>query len=148
VLPVRAGDLLTDPGGDTLFAAYAEECSIPAIGKPNPQPEIYQMMEEAGLLKCFGLYDGPTLVGFASVLVTVLPHYGKQAATVESIFVSREYRDGIGSAKLLNNVEAFAGATGCVVILYIAPVGSEFAQFLEGRDKYERTNSVFCRRLA
>lgn len=146
VLPVRSADVFSAPGGEDLFAAYAEECSIPAIGKPDPQPEIYQMMEEAGLLKCFGLYDGPQIVGFASVLTTVLPHYSKKVATVESLFVSREYR-GIGSGRLIKAVEAFSGASGCIAILYCAPAGGELESFLDGREEYELTNSVHCRRL-
>lgn len=148
MLPVRSADVLSAPGGEDLFAAYAEECSIPAIGKPDPQPEIYQMMEEAGLLKCFGLYDGPQLVGFASVLISVLPHYGKQVATVESLFVDREYRSNFGSAKLVKTVEAFSAASGCIVILYIAPAGGVLETTLGGHEGYERTNSVYCRRLA
>lgn len=147
MLPVRASDLLTAPGGEVLFAAYAEECSIPSIGKPDPQPEIYQMMEDSGLMKCFGLYDGPQIVGFASVLITVLPHYGKQVATSESLFVDRKYRKSFGSGKLFSAVEAFAGASGCIAIMFIAPEGSEFAEFLDGREEYERTNVVHCRRL-
>jgi GNAT superfamily N-acetyltransferase len=108
---------------------------------------MYQVMEDSGLMKCFGLYDGPRVVGFASVLTSVLPHYGKLVATVESIFVDAEYRGGFGSAQLIRAIEAFAGASGCVVILYSAPAGGALEDSFGGRPEYERTNSVFCRRL-
>jgi hypothetical protein len=87
------------------------------------------------------------MVGFATVLVSVLPHYGRMVATVESLFVSATER-GMAGGKLLKAVEAYAGASGSVAILYSAPAGGEFEKFLAEREEYEWTNSVYCRRLA
>src|SRR5207302_758034 len=72
-----------------LLAEYSAECSIPEIGTPNPQREMYAKMESCGLMHSFGAFEGDDLVGFATILVCVLPHYGKKIATVESLFLAK-----------------------------------------------------------
>jgi GNAT superfamily N-acetyltransferase len=102
-------------------------------------------MESAGFLKIFGAFD-PELIGFASLLLTVLPHYGKKVATVESLFVMPEYRTIGAGTELLRFIECFAANEGCTAILYSAPSGGKLAKLLELKD-YRRTNEVFCRPL-
>ena len=148
VLPIRISALVANPDGQALLSAYAEECSIEVIGKPNPQVEQYLRMESIGLCQVFGLFSYSLLVGFASVLTSVHPHYGKKVATVESLYVAKEWRDGLGSAKLIRAVEAYAGSSSCVAIVYSAPAGGSFEAFLNGREEYARTHSVFCRQLS
>lgn len=143
VLPTRYSEILASD----LIREYAAECAIPAIGQPDPQPAMYEQMENCGLMRAFGVYRDARLVGFATPLVSVLPHYGKQVATVESMFVTASER-GLASGRLMKNVEAYAGSSGCGAILYSAPAGGAFEAFLGGREEYELTNSVFCRRLA
>lgn len=143
VLPIRYSDVLGSP----LIEEYAADCGIDAIGKPDPQVEMYEQMESIGLMRVFGLYRDALLIGFAAVLVSVLPHYGKKVATVESLYVTTKHR-GLASGKLLKAVEAYAGASGCVSILYSAPALSDFSRMLANRGDYRRTSSVYCRRLA
>jgi GNAT superfamily N-acetyltransferase len=142
IRPVSYAEILAQT---ELLNAYAEECSIPEIGVPDPQAEIYEQMQKLGMLQVFGAFD-PDLIGFASLLLTVLPHYGKKVATVESLFVLPEYRTiGVGS-ELLAMIERFAKDEGCTAILYSAPAGGKLAKLLELKD-YRRTNEVFCRPL-
>lgn len=148
VLPIRVSDLIGNPDSRALLSAYGEECSIEAIGRPNPQIEQYQRMESIGLCQVFGLFSDSLLVGFASVLTSVLPHYGKKAATVESLYVAKGWRDGIGSAKLIKAIEAYAESSGCVAMLYSAPAGGSFEAFLGGRKEYAKASSVFCRKFS
>jgi hypothetical protein len=143
VLPTRYSEIL----GSDLIREYAAECAISAIGTPDPQPEIYEQMENCGLMRCYGVYRDALLIGFATVLVSVLPHYGLKVGISESLFVAASERKGLASGKLFKAVEAYAGASGCVAILYSAPAGGAFEAFLGGRREYEKTNSVFCRRL-
>lgn len=88
------------------------------------------------------------LVGFASVLVSVLPHYGRKVATLESLFVSAPHRSGGKGAHLMAAVEEFARQSGCVAILYSAPAGGKLERLLTIQRKYRLTNSVFCRSLS
>lgn len=144
VLPTRYCEILASD----LIREYAAECSISAIGQPDPQADIYELMENSGLMKCFGVYRDAQMVGFATVLVSLLPHYGQRVATVESLFVTASERKGLTSGRLLKNVEAYANASGCVAILYSAPTGGALEVVLNDHKDYERTNVVYCRRLA
>jgi len=152
VLPIRYSDILASP----LIAEYAAECGIPAIGKPDPQPAMYEQMESCGLMQCFtvqrvfedGAWVRNLMIGFATVLVSILPHYGKKVATVESLFVTARERKGMPGGYLLKMIETHAMKSGAEAILYSAPVGGDFEAFLNGRKEYAHTNSVFCRRLS
>ena len=143
IIPVSYAEVLDE--GHKLFEGYAAECSIPEIGKTDPQREIYFAMERNGVAQCFGVY-AEKLVGFASLLISVLPHYGKKVAVVESIYVDPEYRPFVGKDMLLE-LEDYALKAGCVAILYSAPAGSRFEKMLSLRKQYRRTNSVFTKAL-
>jgi len=132
--------------GSDLFHAYAEECAIPEIGHTNPQADTYAAMERAGIAQCFGVYSDAELVGFASVLTSLLPHYGKKVAVVESIFISPKFRP-LASLDLMKAIEQHSTLSGCVAILYSAPAGSRFELFLTLRNRYRHTNTVFCKAL-
>jgi hypothetical protein len=130
-----------------LIAEYAAECSIPAIGEISPQAGMYEVLEHSGAFRCFGAFDGDRLVGFATVITTVFPHYGKMVATVESLFVASESRKGIAGTELLEAIDAYAEGTGCVAIVYSAPTGSRLEKLLSGKKRFSRTNEIFCRSL-
>ena len=142
ILPILHADVLCRPD---LLEAYAKECRIAALGDLEPQWGVYSLLENTGMLRGFGVYAGTEMVGFASLLISVLPHYGALTATVESLFVMRGYRRrGAGSA-LLRHMEKVAKAEGCRAILYSAPAGGQLEALLDKR--YARTNSVFCKPL-
>lgn len=132
-----------------LLAEYAAECSNPALGRFNPQWSMYAHLEESGVLTAFGAYSGDELVGFASVLVSILPHFGNKAATCESLFVRKSERAvGLGT-ELLSAVRAHSThVEHCSHIFYIAPIGSQLEALLERDKRTHRTNSVFCETLS
>jgi GNAT superfamily N-acetyltransferase len=131
-------DILDEPNAKQLFAQYAEDCMRPGS---QPQVEIYQRMERAGILGCFGAYEGEKLIGFATVVASVMPHDGKRIASLESLFVKRAFRDDGVATMLLSFVRHHAIAEGCAALLYTARVGSELEEMLRGA--CERTHSVF-----
>lgn len=143
---IPVAEIFAAPNVKELFSEYAVECSIPLIGEINPQPEIYAAIERAGIMQCFGAYEDDLLVGFATVLMMVLPHYGKKTATVESIFIAHEHRAGGIGRSLLKSIEGFAKGAGCVAILYSTPAGGTFERLLS-LSGYAHTNAVFCRSL-
>lgn len=109
---------------------------------------MYEAMEATGLMQTFGSYEGNELVGFATILIYVLPHYGRQIATVESLFVAKKYRVGSTGRELMKNIEEYAREKKCKVILYSAPTGSRLERLLNALRPYRRTNSIFLRSLA
>lgn len=143
---ISYSEILGSPNAQALLDGYAAECAIEEIGEPSPQGEMYAKLESANVLQCFGAYAEGLLVGFASVLISVLPHYGQLTATVESIYVEPKMR-GLLGIPLMATIEAYATERGCQVILYSAPTGSRFEWLLASLQSYAQTNSVFCRRL-
>lgn len=128
---------------NALLAEYAMECSIPEIGTPKPQRAVYADMERIGLMHSFGVFADDLLVGFATLLVFVLPHYGAKVANVESLFLARSGRRGDVGKRLMAHIENEARAMKCVGVLYNARAGSRLERLLSVTSKYKRTNSVF-----
>ena len=146
ILPVMYADILNDPACKGLLAEYSTECSIPEIGEANPQAAIYEAMESSGVMQCFGAYQHGALVGFAAIIVYVLPHYGQKIAAVESLFVTESERPATGRA-LLDAIEAHGRSSQCQVILYSAPADSRLERMLSAAKSYRRSNSVFVKAL-
>ena len=128
-----------------LLAEYIAECSIPELGRPEPNWQMYETMEQAGLLQVFGAYVEDDLVGFAAVLVMLSPHYGSKLASAESIFVRRKHRPQGAGVELMSAVEEYAQAAGCRALMYSAPAGSRLETLLDKRSN--RTGSTYCKSL-
>jgi GNAT superfamily N-acetyltransferase len=148
ILPMSFAAILDRPEAKGLLAEYAAECSLPELGEIAPQYYLYEAMERSGTLRSFGVFNDDRLVGFATLLLYVLPHYGKKVATTESIFISAAQRvTGIGS-KLLDFIENYARENDCTAVLYSAPTGSQFAKLLGLQKTYRHSNDTFIRSLA
>ena len=143
VLEIRQISYVEVLNSPALLAEYGAECSIPEIGSPDPQRETYARMESSGLMHSFGVFDGLELVGFASILVFVLPHYGKKIANVESLFLANSHRRGNAGTRLMRHIEAWVKQEQCVAVLYNARAGTRLERLLNAFSRYKRTNSVF-----
>lgn len=141
--PISYADVAASP---ELLLEYAAECSLPGIGPICPMWEMYAALEASGCYQVFGTHEDGNLIGFACVLTTMNPHYSRMVATVESLFVRRDYRNGTLAARLMRAMEVHAEARGCVAILYSALAGSVLEKLLEKR--IERSNAVFSKALA
>ena len=124
------------PGFLEMVERYADESAIPGMPRPNRQNQMYLQMEQAGLIHWAGAFVGVQLVGFVSLLVSVLPHYGATVGTTESFFVDPEYRKTGAGKMLLREAEKIAASLGAVALLVSAPSGGR----LEDR-KSTRLNS-------
>lgn len=138
--------ILDDPNWPKLLEEYSAECSLPELGPAVPQRELYATLEASGGFQAFGVYGAGGLVGFATVLVYVLPHYGKKIATTESIFVAKEYT-GVTPALLMLNLHEHARNSGCSEFMYSAPKGSRFDQRLSQSKTARHTNNVYLVKL-
>jgi GNAT superfamily N-acetyltransferase len=136
------------PDNAHLIAAYGAESSIAGMPPASAQLSSYIQLEAAGALHCFGAFDGGAMVGFASILISVLPHYGAAVAIMESIFVSGESRKTGAGTRLLRAAESFAISRGAHALLVNAPVGGSLAKMMEHpRSRYRHTNQVFFKEL-
>lgn len=145
IRPIHFAEILA---ADRLLSEYAAECSIPEIGQICPQPEMYAAMERMGIVRVSGVFAGRSLVGFSSVIHSVLPHYGRKTATLESMFIEKESRRGGAGLKLMEAIEQDGTQNACGSALYSAPAGSQLEKMLSMQEKYRRVSSIFVRRLA
>lgn len=144
IRPVAYSEILGAANAAELLDEYAAECSLPELGRPDPQPETYAAMERTGAFQCFGVFERGALVGFASVLVYVNPHYNKRIATVESLFLAAEHRCGAAWYRLKAALKEHAKEQGCVVLLASALVGSKLARLMFLSDpEFRHSHHVF-----
>jgi len=128
ICKVAFDEIYLDENFEALVQEYGEECS--ALGVPEPQPDLYRMLEAGGGMQVFGVYEDEKLVGFASVLVYILPHFGRKVASSESVFLSAKNRKCWVGIDLLEEMKEYAKEAGCEKFLFSAPVDSNFAQLL------------------
>ncbi len=144
----KVASIFDDPVSEALFAEYERESANTLLGPCSPSREMYEAMEAAGMGQCFAAYAYGQLAGFAFVLTSALPHYGRKFASVESLFVVGSSRGGGLGGRLMNAVESYCLEAGCEALFYSAPVGSRLAELMFlWDDRYTNTNHVFCRRL-
>ena len=135
---------------DPHFGVLAEEykrSSTHILPDPYGQESIYLQMEQAGLLTIMAAYEEDLLIGFLSMLVSVLPHYGVPVGATESYFVAEKYRSTGAGLRLLHHAEKAAEAQGATAMLVSAPVGSRLDTVLSNKTSYEPVNTIHVRRL-
>ena len=131
---------------DELFSEYAAESSIEGLPAYKVNFEMYKALDQAGVIKLACAYSGDVIVGFISVLVTVLPHYSEKLATAESYFVAKKYRAGGAGLRLLRWGERFAQEAGSSGLLVSAPAASILSTILP-KLGYNNTNLVYFKKL-
>ena len=131
---------------DELFSEYADESSVNGLPRYNVNFDTYHMLDKAGAIKLACAYAGEVIVGFISVLVTVLPHYSATLATAESYFVAKKYRAGGAGLRLLRCGERFAQDAGSPGLLVSAPAAGILSTILP-KLGYKNTNLVFFKKL-
>lgn len=144
---IKCREWLDNEASPALFAEYAEECSLPELGDVCAQRDLYDRMEANGAMQSFGVYASGALVGFAAVLVYIVPHYGKTVGATESIFIAREHRKGKLGTELRKTIKEFAKSRGCVAFLWSAPVYSQFSALLARAKGCRHSNNVFIEAL-
>lgn len=144
IKPVSYSTILDDPNWPVLLSEYAAECSLPELGEPNPQRDLYELLEKSGGFQAFGVYDRETLIGFACVLIYVLPHYGTKIAASESLFIRQGYPSPLTGLNLMAYIEDYAKQNGCLDFLYSAPIGNRFDRLLKAIDRTRHTNNTYA----
>lgn len=135
------------PEFGALSAEYAAESQIEGMPSANPQWDAYRTLEGMGLLHVFSAVIEGELVGFISIIVSVLPRYGVPIVVSESYFVARKHRATLAGLKLLKVAEDEVRALGANVMLVSAPNDGTLAKLLP-RLGYRPTSTIFFKRMA
>jgi GNAT superfamily N-acetyltransferase len=145
---VSYADILGAPNAKELFAEYESECANPELAPINPQADLYALMEASGGLQAFGVYEGDALIGFLTVLVWTIPHYGKNIGSNADIFLAPGHRMSGTGARMIDLAEEYAKSKGGACFQWTVPAGSRFARLLAlNAGRYRRSNSVYLRTL-
>lgn len=144
VAPSSVAELEAAPEFAALSVEYAAESQIEGMPPADPQWETYRGLESMGLLHTFSATVDGKLVGYISLVASVLPRYGVLFAVVESWFVAKAHRKTGAGLKLLMMAETKAREIGSPKFMASAPVGSDAAKVLS-RMGYTTTSLVFCK---
>lgn len=135
-----------DPDLTSLLAGYAAESAIAGLPPPAARMDSYRELEGRGLLQVLSATHEGRLIGFLTLLVPVLPHYGVAVAVSESFFVAREYRGTGAGLKLLRAGEELARRANSPGLLVSAPFEGDLFRVLP-RVGYTEASRVFFKRV-
>lgn len=146
---VTVDEAFDSPAFGGLCAEYLAEANRnPDMLGGAPNRDGYARMVDVGLMRIWGAFAAGELVGFCTVLVSPVLHFGSRLiATTETLFVAQAHRAGGAGLKLLRAAEAVAAEAGAGGLYVAAPTGGRLERLLPGQG-YHQTNSVFYRRAA
>ena len=147
IRPCTVDELIEDPRFAELVAGYEAECATAGLGDCIVQTATYKHLESTGLLRAVAAYAEGQLVGFVTVLTSMLPHFGKLVGTTESYYVHPDYRKGGLGAGLLRVAEAVAQDQGAVGFFVSAPAGGRLEKIMGRTAGYRHSNTVFFKGL-
>lgn len=136
----------TAPNWEALCEEYYLEGGVPGMPHPTRKMSNYRKMEEVGLLHPYSAVLDDELIGFAFVLVSVLPHYGYIAAIMESIFVAAAKRKSGAGLKLLGLGYQKAADVGAPGLLVSTPYGGVLSKVLPSLG-YTEVSKVFFKQV-
>ena len=129
-------------GIQNIIEQCYEECANKAMGAAKPDLELYEIYQNAGMIKALGVFDGKSLVGGVAILFSPMAHFAKRGATVESLFLLPKYRHlGVGR-RLIAEAKALAKEAGVLGLYITAPKGSRLEAMLIASG-VRQTNTVF-----
>lgn len=148
ILPVSVATIFDAPNVAELIHAYAAAC---IVSDAEPQRPLYDAMERAGIIHGFGAYvetnDSPLLVGFASVICSIMPHDGHLVAALGELFVALPYRHTQAEDLLLSAVEQCATDSGARCFICQARLGSKYDKRLSQRAGFNQTHTQYTKWL-
>lgn len=127
-----------------MIEDYSAESGSPFMhGAPNP--DEYIAAEKEGRFFPVGVFDDGKLVGGVNLMFHRVPHYKEVIASIESIFLSKPYRQGTAGLRLLRAAERIAKEHGAEILMIGTRCGSRFEEVC--RHLYTPVNTVFQVRL-
>ena len=143
---VTVEELYASPGFEDMIAEYAK-LAIKKLPAPRFARKITCHWK---LLACFTAWVymyGGLAAGFASCLISSIPHYGIRIAIAESLFAREGVRGkGIG-LQLIAAVERHAASQGAMAVFMSCPIGSEFERVQLAHRNYSAETTTFVKVL-
>lgn len=147
VAPSTVAEIEAAPAFRALLDEYAAESAIDGLPPPDAKMPSYRHLASLGLLHVLGAWaDDGELIGFITIILPVLPHYGVAVAVSESFFVAKAHRATMAGLRLLGAAEEKARALGSPGLLVSAPYGGKLFELLP-KLGYAETNRVFFKRV-
>lgn len=146
ITPSTVAAITGAPTFAALLGEYAAESANRGLPPPMVHLDRYPQLEAAGVLHPIAAILDNELIGFISVLVSVLTHYGISIAVSESYFVANAHRHTLAGLKLLVAAEEKTRALGAHGIYVSSPTGGALDKILE-RAGYGETNRIFFKRV-
>lgn len=131
------------PAAAALLAEYADESALEGLPPPKPHEPTYLQLENNGSFHLIAALEDGELIGFATILVYMNPHYSVKLAVTESLFVLKHKRKTGAGSQLIKCCEEIATAAGAAGLLVSAPMVGSLSRLLEQRGSYKETNRVF-----
>lgn len=144
IRPCRIEEIQNAPNIAFLMEEYVSESHNAELPDPDAQWELYKQLEINGSLVAFCALSGDDLVGFMTVITTKMPHHPSPISMTESIFVSKDYRNGGTGLKLIKCAEAHARNSGSNCLIVSAPYGGSLAKVMP-RLGYRQSNVSFTK---
>lgn len=142
VSPSTVAAIMGAPEFPALLGEYAAESANRGLPPPMVYLDRYPMLEAAGALHSVSAMLDDKLIGFITVLVSVLTHYGFSVAVSESYFVAKAHRGTGAGLRLLKAAEEKTKALGARGIYVSAQTGSALDKVLE-HGGYRETNRIY-----
>ena len=131
---------------DSLLREYSDESRGALVPVVKTDIVLYKTLEDLGILDLIVVYDDEVIVGFISLMTTVMPHYSEKASTVESIFVLKEHRK-FGTGKILvNKAESIAKSKSAKVMFMSAPKDGVLSKVV-GTYGFTETNTTYTKKI-
>lgn len=144
--PITVKEFFGSAESEKLMSEYMAESGNPFLPK-KPNLDYYRAAEEAGAFKAVGAFSADRIVGFGSFVLTVIPHYSTVTASVESIFLAKDFRAGAAGLRLINAVSKAAKESGAKGIYWGCRSGSRLETLFDRVPRFSRMNSVFYEEL-
>lgn len=144
---IFVSEILYADNANELFQEYTDESMVETLqAQPKPDEDKYLDMEHKGILRCVGIFDKDTLVGFAVAKIDTLNHHSLPIGLMDSIFVMKPYRKNGTAKRLLEKMEELLRISNCISVVVAGPSGSTMCRFVEMYG-YKPTNVIYSKSL-
>lgn len=145
IRPVTVDQMLPIMGA--LMREHWQETEAWIKGEgPVPAVEIYHAMESTGVLIVLGAFDGDTIVGYVTAIVSPHPHYSFLVGQHDLLYLDPAYRRGRTGLRLMLEIETMVKARGARWMAWTAKPGSPFDALLSRRG-YVPEETIYKRPL-
>lgn len=147
VQQISIDNLFDDYMFNELCKNYELESKVSTISiSINPNRDIYKHLEDSGVLDCIGCYYKDKLVGFMTIITSIVKHYSATSTVIESQFVLKEYRKYGAWNNMMKLAEQIAKDKGSFVIVMTSAIGTRFEK-VANRSGYTATNIMYTKGL-